>query len=359
MTAASIAALELVGMGAQTPLGLEPRAVAAAVRAGLSRFEERDWLRRRSDGEPTLVSLVETFDPRWTARDRMRRLGIAAAAQALAPLQERAAGEGSRVAPIPLALSVPPLRPGAVEGDAVALAGEIAGGLPVPVDRGLSGIFASGQDGALAALSYAAGLLAHRRAEACLVGGVDSLRDQELLDWLEGLGRLKGGEAPTGLIPGEGAAFLLVCTEAFRRRARLTAFCRVTPPVRTGEPSPWYGGQPCTGAGLTAALQGALEAGLGRDERADVTWCDLNGEAWRADEWSYAYLRTSDRHGEPLRLRHPADSLGDLGSATGAMLVLLAALDLAHPRTDAAAALVFAASDTRPHRAACIVRRAS
>jgi 3-oxoacyl-[acyl-carrier-protein] synthase I len=101
----------------------------------------------------------------------------------------------------------------------------------------------------------------------------------------------------------------------------------------------------------------ALAAGLPPGARAGTTWCDLNGEPWRADEWGYAYLRTSDRHGEPLRLRHPADALGELGAATGTMLVLLAALDLAHPRTVAQSALVFAASDTRPHRAACLVSK--
>jgi 3-oxoacyl-[acyl-carrier-protein] synthase-1 len=349
------AALNIVGIGAQAPLGLEPRAIAAAVRAGLSRFEECEWLRRKKDGAPTLVSLLETLDPRWDARARMRHLGIAAAAQALAPLGEGGAALGG--APLPVVIAVPPHRPGAPPSAGAELAREILTALPVPADRALSGVFDTGSEGALAALAFAAELFRQRRAEACLVGGVDSQRDAALLDWLAGLGRLKGDEAPAGLVPGEGAAFLLVCTPAFRRRAKLAPLGALTPPVCALEPRPWYMGEPCVAEGLTEALQGALSEGLVPGERAGVTWCDLNGEAWRADEWTYAYLRTSDRHGEPLRLRHPADCLGDLGSATGAMLVALAALDLAHPRSDATAALVFTASDTRPNRSACIVRR--
>src|SRR5262249_2386720 len=119
----------------------------------------------------------------------------------------------------------------------------------------------------------------------------------------------------------------------------------------------WYEGRPCQGDGLTEAMRAALESGLPPGARVETTWCDLNGEPWRADEWSFAYLRTSDRQSEPLRLRHPADSLADLGAATGTMLGRLAALDLAHPRTVAQSALVFAASDTRPQRAACIVSK--
>jgi 3-oxoacyl-[acyl-carrier-protein] synthase-1 len=120
------------------------------------------------------------------------------------------------------------------------------------------------------------------------------------------------------------------------------------------EPNPWYTGRPCLGEGLTQAIR---EAFASESLRAGVTWCDLNGEHWRADEWSFAYLRTVERHGEPLRIRHPADALGELGAAAGPMLVLLAALDLTHPRSALESALVFAASDTRPHRAACLVHR--
>jgi 3-oxoacyl-[acyl-carrier-protein] synthase-1 len=347
--------LQVIGMGARAPLGLEPRAIAAAVRAGLTRFRESPWLRRKADGEPIVASAVAAFDPALGVRDRMRELAVPAARLALAPLV--ASGLWRAGTPLPVLLSVPPVRPGLAAGEGAALAREIMLALPIEPDRAASGIFDGGQDGGLAALAGAAALLARDEADACLVGGVDSLVDLPLLHWLEGLGRLKGERAPSGLVPGEGAAFLLVCGERFRRMLQLPSLGAVTPPAGAVEPNPWYEARPCLGEGLTEALRAALESGLPARARADTTWCDLNGEPWRADEWSFAYLRTSDRHGEPLRLRHPADALGDLGAATGTMLVLLAALDLAHPRTVAQSALVFVASDTRPQRAACIVSR--
>jgi 3-oxoacyl-[acyl-carrier-protein] synthase-1 len=345
--------LALVGVGAQGPLGLAPEPIAAAVRAGLKRFRETRWLPRAADGSPTTVSLLSTLEPAWGSAERMRRLGIAAALQALAPLAPVWPAE----ARLPVLISVPPRRPGLEEGAGARIVAEIMGALPIRPDPRLGGMY-EGADGGLAALAYAAALVAEGRAEVCLVGGVDSLRDIELLHWLEGLGRLKGPEAPCGLVPGEGAAFLLVCAPSLARRARLAPLARIAAPVEALEPNPWYEGRPCLGEGLTRALHGALEAGLAQGARAEVTWGDLNGEPWRADEWGYAYLRTAERHGEPLRLRHPAEALGDLGAATGPMLVLLAALDLGHPRRGAASALVFAASDTRPHRAACVLTKA-
>lgn len=351
-----LAPIQLVGMGALAPVGLEPRAIAAAVRAGLSRFAESEWLLRKRDGEPIRVSLLATLEFRLSARERMRQLAIDAGVQAIAPLVQ-----GSRWpagASIPMVLSVPPRRPGLEAGDGATLAREIMSALPLPPDKRLSGVFDTGREGGLAALSYAAGLFATRKAEVCLVGGIDSPRDVELLHWLEGLGRLKDEETPSGFIPGEGAAFLLVCSEEFRRRVNLTSFGAVTPPVQAMEPNPWYLGKPCLGEGLTEAVRRALATGLPGSAPAGTVWADLNGESWRVDEWMYAYLRTTDRHGEPLRLRHPADCLGDLGAATGPMLVTLAALDLAHPRTEVNSALVFVASDTRPHRSACVVLKA-
>jgi len=303
-----------------------------------------------------LVSFLGTLDPHATAEQRMAELAREAASQALVPLVE--ASKASAPAPIPMVFSVPPHRPGLVEGAGAKLARDLVSRLPVPVDRRHSGIFDSGSEGGLAALAYAAALLADGRAEACLVGGFESLCELQGLHFIEALGRLKGEGAPSGLVPGEGAACLLICSDSFRRRARLSSLGMVAPGPRAVEPHPWYGGQPCLGEGLTLALRNALEAGLPKGGRAAVTFGDLNGEPWRADEWSYAYLRTAEWYGEPLRLRHPADCLGDLGAASGPMLVALAALDLAHPRSESLSALVFAASDTRPYRSACVVRSA-
>ena len=72
-------------------------------------------------------------------------------------------------------------------------------------------------------------------------------------------------DAASGLVPGEGAAFLIVCSEAFAMRTRLPSLGSVTRPARAMEPNPWYMGRPCAGEGLTDAVRGALEAALRLD----------------------------------------------------------------------------------------------
>jgi 3-oxoacyl-[acyl-carrier-protein] synthase-1 len=84
----------------------------------------------------------------------------------------------------------------------------------------------------------------------------------------------------------------------------------------------------------------------------------MNGEAWRADEWSYAYVRTGKRYASPLNHKHPAAQWGDVGAATGPLLVGVAALDLGRYYSSPRTALLWAASDLDTLRSACLIRGA-
>ncbi len=346
----------IVGMGCQSSVGLHPAAVAAAARAGLDRFSESKGPFRRSNGSPIMTALLETLDPSLGAFERMRALAAAAADQALAPFLAK--HERSEKVSLALFLSVPPARPGFGAGEPQRLAKEVAEALPLPIDRQHAGLFDTGQEGGIAALAHATDLVSHGEVELCLVGGVESYWDAEALRWLEQTGRLKSEGNPYGMVPGEGAAFVLVASRSSARRLGLKIQGRVRKPARSTEPHPWYTEQPCFAQGLTEAISGALET-LPKGLSANTAWSDLNGEMWRADEWDKACARTADRAGGPLRLRRPAEVYGDVGSATGTMLVILAALDLKHPRAMGDRALVFAGSDTLPYRSACIVERTS
>jgi 3-oxoacyl-[acyl-carrier-protein] synthase-1 len=115
------------------------------------------------------------------------------------------------------------------------------------------------------------------------------------------------------------------------------------------EPLPWNSGRPTIGMGLTEALRAVFDV---KGIPVEV-YCDLNGESWRADEWSYAYLRTARHFVEPLAITHPADCWGDVGAASGPMLVALAIEQMINHRSASSRALVWTASDTLPLRAAC------
>src|SRR5262249_8598865 len=68
----------------------------------------------------------------------------------------------------------------------------------------------TGRAGVFAALEAAAGVLAGGRAPLALVGGVDSNCDKASLKHFAAEGRTLGKGNPDGLIPGEGAGFVLL-----------------------------------------------------------------------------------------------------------------------------------------------------
>jgi 3-oxoacyl-[acyl-carrier-protein] synthase-1 len=268
----------------------------------------------------------------------------------------RTCPEGSAAADLPTLLSVPSERPGFAAADARRLAQEILEGLPVPPDRSQSRLISTGAEGGLAALGAAADSVRSGAAPAVLVGGVESYIAIELLHWMEQHDRLVGPEQPSGLIPGEGAGFVLLCSPETARARKLAILGRLLATGRGEEPRPWWGRDPTLGEGLTEAFQTAFQSPGAPPSQVRVTYSDLNGELWRAEEWSYAYVRTGKRHSSPLDHRHPASIWGDVGAATGPLLVGLAALDLAHYFDPQSTALLWAASDLRPFRSACLLQ---
>ena len=346
----------IVGLGAQTPVGLTWPATAAAVRAGLNVFSMSEHLRGRRDGRPLIVSRLSTLPTATRPYERMKALAAAAASEALERWKQRHSGEAAPDRFPLFLLSLPGERPGFSQMDSRRLALEIVESLPVPIDGARSHLVSTGSEGGLAALAMAADAVVKGTAPVVLVGGVESYIDIDVLDWMDRHERLTGPEQPNGFVPGEGAGFVLVCSEEVARERKLPILGRILTAGRGHEPRPWWRSDPTTGAGLTQAFQTAFDAPRAPSDRVRVTYSDLNGETWRAEEWSYAYVRTGQRHASPLEHRHPASSWGDVGAATGPLLAGLAALDLAVHFEPDATALLWAASDIRPFRSACLLR---
>jgi len=85
----------------------------------------------------------------------------------------------------------------------------------------------------------------------------------------------------------------------------------------------------------------------------DVVYSSMNGESHWAREFGVARLRNCRHFRESAVVEHPADCYGDLGAATGPVLMGLAALDLMK-RARPARHLVCCSSDHTP-RAAVIM----
>lgn len=345
----------IVGLGAQTSLGLNLPANIAAVRAGLNSFQLSDYLLSLKSGEPLKVSQLATLPREAAPFERMKSMALAAAREALSTwLQSFRTRESPKLAVL---ISIPPERPGLPGGYGKRLIQEIIADLPIEPDKPRCRLAVTGHEGGLAALDHAANLVRTDAVEAVLVGGVECYSEIDTLHWLERQDRLKVEDQPNGFIPGEGAGFVLLCSPSEAKRANLPVLAEIIAAGRGVEPRSWFSGKPSIGEGLTQAFQEMFSDQNSSGEEVRVTYCDLNGESWRADEWCYAYVRTGKRHGSPLNLRHPAANWGDVGAATGPLLVALASYELARYFDSQTRALVWAASDMQPYRSACLLRR--
>ncbi len=347
--------LEIVGMGGSTSIGTCLPSIRAAVGSEINCFASSDYLRRRQNGKSMILATMELLDPFAPVEERIKSLTRQSVQATLLPWSDIAQKTGMQEYRFPVFLSVPSIKPGFDANAQIRLCRDIIDALPIQVDKSKCTMLNTGHESAITTLLYADDLMNKKSLPACLIGGVESYINIETLNWLDAQGRLKGDEHKEGIIPGEASGFLLLCRKDFVRKHRLDTYAEIVGIARTCEPAPWYVNKPTTGQGLTKALQEIFNNPKLRTKKAEVTYCDMNGESWRADEWSYAYLRTVRHHGEPLDLRHPADCWGDIGAASGTMLIILAVYDLFCEQTNNQRALIWTASDTSPFRSACIV----
>lgn len=316
--------------------------VASATHAGLRPLVADARLALRSDGRPIATGRVAAVDDIHAPVERLIQLARLVIGPCAHAWQAKAHG-GAR--PLPALLAVPAERPGL---DAAALDWVIANALHelAGLDLQRSGAMRGRHDGFAALVQVAAERISAGEDAAILVGAFDSGIDPNFAAWLEETGRLRSPQQPHGLAPGEGAGACVVTRASWAAalgwRSILLQAC-----ARAEEPLPWYLERPTLGEGLTTALRHALAAGP-----VDVCYADLTGESWRSAEWDFAYLRNGTRFADPIDLRHPAESWGDTGAASGALLTLLAAWDLWQGRSMHRAALVVTSADTQPGRAA-------
>jgi 3-oxoacyl-[acyl-carrier-protein] synthase-1 len=116
---------------------------------------------------------------------------------------------------------------------------------------------------------------------------------------------------------------LMLETEAHAktRGARILAIINA---IGTGdEPEAFVSEKASTGKGLTAAINGAL-AKKSADYQLENIYCDFNGESYYAFELGLIMSRLGKRLVPTHGINHPADCYGDVGSASGGLLIACA-----------------------------------
>lgn len=196
------------------------------------------------------------------------------------------------------------------------------------------------------AVQAAAEWLAQGRCQAVLVVGVDSYHDEQSLRSLELHRRLKTSDIRGGFLPGEGAGACLLVRQDMARRAGLSALARIQSGATALEPNPLRSNEPSLGEGLTAVIAAATQNLKLPQEQITLTYCDLNGERFRNEEFVFTLLRTQSAFRDPNDYVSPADCWGDVGAASGPLFVVLAVAAKLRGHAKGSHPLLWAASDS-------------
>lgn len=339
--------VEVLGCTAVTPVGLTIETASAAVRAGISRVGEHPSLLDRK-GKPVTSAQVESVSG-TRAGVRATRLAEAPFARVIEPLS-------ASLGPVPVLLALPEPRPGWGDNDDREVLRSLN---QVAVQQGLPitpRCVARGHAGSLQALQTAITLIEQGAVTACVVGGVDSYLDAQTLGWLDTQRRRRAEYVRSGFVPGEAAAFVLLGGPALRHQLRCATLARIRGVHVAEEPSTILGEDEVLGKGLASAISGAARESVTASNLIDDIYCDINGERYRSDEWGFALLATQQWMRDGTQYAAPADCWGDVGAASGPLMIGLAtqAWQREHARGDLA--MVWASSD-RGLRGATVIEK--
>lgn len=216
----------------------------------------------------------------------------------------------------------------------------------LPIFENYQSLRHGGHAGFAQCVEEAALQLAKGSVDRCLVGGIDSRCEPGFLMAAATLNVLRTADNPTGLTPGEAAAFVLLERTADIGRAGRSAVAIVTAATSTREPNRAPDDEIADGIALARVISGVL-GDSSASRPVALTIGDLNGTTRRAQEWgnALARLRLAGPLGN-LPLWLPATSFGDTGAASGGVALCMAARAFERGYGPAGEALVWSSSES-------------
>jgi len=310
--------VHIVAVGARTPLGMTAESSAAAVQAGITRVAEHPFLIDRK-AEPIRMACDPRLDPGVLGVGRMTEM----VTSCLEEIGHKLMARCSLPEQVPLFLCLPEPRPGFALEQVKKIGRELLRrSLPVPFNPVET--YPLGHAAGLFALDGAITAIRSGQIELCTIAGVDSYLHLETLRWLDSNRQLVTSYHRGGFFPGEGAgAFVLAC-ESFVQRVGLNSLAEVRGTGTAVELKRIKTDAVCLGEELTEAIRQATLS-LGPPHVAiDGILCDINGERYRSEEWGFSLLRLSEILRNPTGYELPTSCWGDVGAASGPLLVTLA-----------------------------------
>lgn len=304
----------ILSLGAQTAIGLNATSTAAAVRAGISGFNEHPFMINQQ-GEPYTLAMVPSIDPYTSYRQRMILMVEQAVKETIAGLEYQRVHQA-----IPAIIGLPEVRPGLPQDLAFLIEESVRELNNAQISINSVHTLLNGHSAGLLALERGRQILSVGNAEFCLVGGLDSYIEPETLEWIEDNDQLHQPANAWGFIPGEAAGFCLICLKNTAKRYNLMVRAELVSIATAIEQNRIKAETICLGQGLTRAVKDVTKY-LPQDSKVNYMICDQNGEAYRADEFGFMLTRLSDLFEDPSDYLAPADCWGDVGAASGPLFI--------------------------------------
>jgi len=308
----------IVGFGARTPVGTNAVSSAAAVRAGIAMFAEHPYMVDK-DGNRMIVAMDAFLSDDVGSAHSFLEIGLTAAEEALAPLLHML----GRAESIQMLIGLPEKRPGLPNALSEKITAHFKHAFQEHFRVMEVETFNAGHSAGLMALEEGFYRILHGSAEICLVGGIESYRAPESLEWLDDEGQLHSEGNNWGFIPGEAAGFCLICSKNVADLFKLEILGKILSVATELETNLIKTDSVCLGKGLSKAVKQVLNS-LSPETKVDYMICDVNGEPYRGDELGYTFVRISGRFNDPSDFITPADCWGDVGAASGPLYITLA-----------------------------------
>lgn len=344
----------IAGTGTITSAGGDSAMNYHSVKAGINCFRSADYFTQNRERmsmalvpEGALPPLLDELNVRGKISFRYRRvLRMCHVAATQAMLEYK--GEP----PVPLIFSAPTNDFGLTEQFPEHFFQYLIQQSGLPIDAANSRLIFTGRTGVLDALDLALRYMYEAGFETVLIGGGDSCQNSELLKALDKKGRIHAPGVMDGFTPGEGAGFILLTANPQIAQCSGTHIPSLLIPGFGSEAGHWFSEQAYKGDGLAQAFHRTL-SNYASNNTINTIYSSMNGENFWAKEYGVAMVRNQKYFTDNCRIQHPSDCYGDLGAATGAVLINLAAYDVVnggHVTPD----LIYCSSDHNYRAATCL-----
>lgn len=204
----------------------------------------------------------------------------------------------------------------------------------------------TGRFGLMTAVQLADKLLgATNSIKRIIILAIDSYLDPFTLEWLDQNDRLKAGDNPVGIAPGEAAACIMLELVETAMRSGINYEILINQPIIELENESFNNGLISYGTALARTIrQTLLNSNIKLPFDGDII-SDMNGEYWRAHELGCARVKTLNELGSDANFIYPANSLGETGAASSSIAVCMAVTSLMRSYSKENHVLVLSSSD--------------